>query len=317
MGGISRILCLLFVSMFFCLPTFAITEAEGEIIPSNGGQVHDCIVVLLDASGSMNESMGGDVSASRMDAAKHILEQAIRQAPSETYIGFLVMSGARRYEWIQKLGPSNREALLQSLQAIVPDHSTPLGTFMKAAADELLRMREAQHNEGMYTLLVLTDGQANPQREEEMVERFTPEIRSRGILIHAVGIDMDTEHTLATQADTYQNANNAQALEERVRQVFAEVSSASDPQLAADAYLTIAPLSTDVAMAIVKGLGTSVRGNHPIGEDPPKTVDQADASAQPSAEAVEADGLAPKWIFLGLIIVSLVIIVLVWRILEG
>lgn len=319
MGGISRILCLLFVSMLFCLPTFAGLEMDGMMVtrPIEKTSVHDCIVVLLDASGSMNERMGGEASESRMDAAKRILEQAIRNAPPETYIGFLVMSGTRRYEWIQKLGPSDRTALLQSLQAIVPDHSTPLGTFMKAAADELLHMREAQHNEGMYTLLVLTDGQANPRREEEMVERFTPEIRSRGILIHAVGIDMDTEHTLATQADTYQNANNAQALEERVRQVFAEVSSASDPQLAADAYLTIAPLSTDVAMAVVKGLGTSVQGNHPIGEDPPQAGDQAAVPSQPSAEAVEEEKIPFLVILFFMIIICGAFGVLFWTILEG
>lgn len=291
MGGITRILCLLFFLGFLCPSALA----QGVTTPDE--QVHDCIVVLLDASGSMNETFQGNET--RMDAAKRILTQAIASAPPETYIGFLVMSGARDYEWMQKLGSSDRQALLTNVQMIRPDRSTPLGSYLKMAADELLAMRERQHNQGMYTLLVLTDGQANPDREERRVKKFTPEIRSRGILIHAVGIDMSEEHTLATQADTYQSATNAQALESRVREVFAEVSSATDPRLAADAYEMIAPLPTDVAMAIVQGLGTASKDNYPIGEEKPVKQDEAASQqATPADQAQEAGGCSAGQIML-------------------
>ena len=279
MGGITRILCLLFFLAFLC--PFSLAQE----VAAPDEQVHDCLVVLLDASGSMNESFQDNET--RMDAAKRILTQAIASAPKETYIGFLVMSGAHDYKWVQRLGSSDRQALLDQVQTIRPNRSTPLGTYLKHATDELLSMRERQHNQGMYTLLVLTDGQANPEKEERLVMEFTPEIRSRGILIHAVGIDMSEDHTLATQADTYQNAQSAQALERRVREVFAEVSSATDPLLAADAYEAIAPLPTDVAMAIVQGLGIASKDNHPIGEEKPVKQDEAASSQNTSADQAQ------------------------------
>ncbi|MFA4845626.1 MAG: vWA domain-containing protein [Patescibacteria group bacterium] len=291
MGDIRQILSVLLLCLLLCFPAHAVREIDvpGDVAVAtqqSEEKAHDCIVVLLDASGSMDEHMDRKSKESRIDAAKRILTSAITQAPSDTYIGFLVMSGSARYEWMQKLGPFDRGTLLTRVKEIRPSGNTPLGTNMKMAADELLTMREKQHNQGMYTLLVLTDGQANPAEEERKVLAFTPEIRSRGILIHAVGIDMDQTHPLATQADTYQNTDSAQALEKRVKEVFAEVSSAADPKLAEDAFLAIAPLPTDVAAAIVQGLSTSVRGNWPIGEQPkpPKGDASAATTDQPSAD---------------------------------
>ena len=76
---------------------------------------------------------------------------------------------------------------------------------MKKGADTLLKARKSQYGYGSYRLLVVTDGEAS---DPGLVERFTPDIISRGIITDVIGVDMNKAHTLATKVHSYRSAND-------------------------------------------------------------------------------------------------------------
>lgn len=130
---------------------------------------------------------------------------------------------------------------------------------MKRGADALLEARKKQFGYGTYRLLVVTDGEAN---DRNLVEGYTPDIISRGITIDVIGVDMESEHTLATKVHTYRSADNPDSLRQAITEVFAEVSSADTGQADEDAFELIADLPKQTASEMLKSLSTT--GNDPI-----------------------------------------------------
>ncbi|MFH1999336.1 MAG: VWA domain-containing protein, partial [Planctomycetota bacterium] len=153
------------------------------------------VVIVLDASGSMQEKMSG-TSVCKMDAAKDALKEVLKQVPEATQIGLLVFCknlGAN--EWIYPLGPRVDSKLIRAIDLPQPGGGTPLGEYMKKGADRLLEQRRMQHGYGTYKLLVVTDGEA---QDQNAVDLYVPEVMARGITVDVIGVDMQTTHTLAT-----------------------------------------------------------------------------------------------------------------------
>jgi len=78
----------------------------GLQICSADDDIHkDNIVVILDASGSMQDKFSGDRTKSKMEAAKEALQEVLAKVPDDTQIGLLVFSGANvRNEWVYPAG---------------------------------------------------------------------------------------------------------------------------------------------------------------------------------------------------------------------
>lgn len=251
--------------------------------PAAAQEAHDCVVIVLDASGSMNDMMPRSGGKTKMDAAKAAIKTVVKDVDQETYVGLLVFSGSyKNSDWLQELGPRSDPKMFDALDLIQADGGTPLGTYIKKGADALLDKRDEQLGYGSYRLLVVTDGEADAGRERTLMEEYTPEVLARGITLDAIGVNMDRHHTLATRSHSYATADNPEQLTTALREVFAEVTAQPGDDTVDDAFAVLAPLPDEMAMAMIEALCSS--GNHPIGEQPPDPDAPAEEAAATAAD---------------------------------
>lgn len=218
------------------------------------------VVVLLDDSGSMDDRMRSRNGVVRkIDAAKKALLSVLNQVPDDAKVGVLVLNGQTGDgEWIIPLGPVDKRENSQAISRIKAYGGTPLGQFMKSAADELLKLRETEHY-GSYRLLIVSDGEAN---DGNFVEAFLPDIMARGISVDVIGVDMKQTHSLAKQVHSYRKADDSQALQVAISEALAE-SSATDSDTNESDFELLASIPGELAAAALGAL-TSV-DNQPIG----------------------------------------------------
>ena len=241
--------------------------------PLGQAQMHvtDNVVVVVDASGSMGTPMKGS-NTDRMTVAKNALQQVLGQIPETTHVGVLVFPAGN---WVYPLGPRDDTRLAGAIDSITAQGGTPLGQYMKLGADALLGARKKQFSYGTYRLLVVTDGEAN---DPDLVEGYTPDIVSRGITIDAIGVEMQSQHTLATKVHSYRSADDPKSLRRAITEVFAEVSATDAGKTGEDAFELIADLPVATAEAMLNSLSTT--GNNPIVQR--AVMSRADPIQQPS-----------------------------------
>ena len=227
----------------------------GLQICSADDDIHkDNIVVILDASGSMQDKFSGDRTKSKMEAAKAALQEVLSKIPDDTHIGLLVFSGANiRNEWAYPLGPKDTQKLTAAIHQPQPGGNTPLGKYIRIGANRLLEQREKQYNYGNYRLLVVTDGEAS---DTDKVKHYTPEILNRQIRVDVIGVDMKTDHMLANVVDSYRKADNPGELVAAVSQILAETDDTGTDVGGEDAFEYIAPLSSEIAADLIQQLTT-------------------------------------------------------------
>ncbi len=222
---------------------------------------HDNVVIVLDGSGSMGTEMES-MDVSRMNAAKDALKRVLVQVPETTYVGLLVFSRVHRSQpWLFPLGPRDESKLVAAIEKVKEGGGTPLGEHMKIGADRLLEERAKQFGYGSYRLLVVTDGEAGDQ---DKVEQFTPEILGRGLLVDVIGVDMESDHTLATKVHSYRRADDPESLSKALAEVFAEVSMSGDDAAAENEFELLEGLPFEVASVMLSALAAP--SNVPIGE---------------------------------------------------
>lgn len=248
----------------------------------------DNVVIVLDASGSMDRPMGG---VKKIDAAKTALKTVLKTIPASTHVGLLVFSASNVKDWAYPLGPRDDAKLNAAIDLPVPYGNTPLGTFMKIGADRLLEARKAQFGYGTYRLLVVTDGEAN-QEPIDLVEVNTKDIMSRGITVDAIGVAMGRRHTLARKSHSYRSADNPESLRKAITEVFAEVGKQQTQSTEDDAFAIIAGLPDELAAEIVKTLAG--QSNDPIGQKKPAqpAKPQASSGGQPQNQSSVTPGQA-------------------------
>jgi hypothetical protein len=252
-------------------------------------QQTDNIVIILDASGSMNNIMPG-TPRSKMQTAKDALTKVLNNIPASTQVGLLVFSGRNKSnDWLQPLGPMNQSRLNETLQALArltPDGSTPLGKYLKIGADRLLEQRKKQLNFGTCTLLIVTDGQAT---DMALVNGHTPDILSRGIRMDVIGVAMDDDHSLAHKVHRYRRADNPEALDQAIAQTMAEVGSRStDGNSDDESFSLIKALPDGIPQAVIKSLTTY--NDKPIHF----THGNATNAAQPAPKPTPVNGATPR-----------------------
>ena len=264
---------------------------------------HGNVVILLDASGSMGRPMA-DSQMTKMAAAKAALRETLTQAPPDTHIGLLVFSahGAPQ-EWFYPLGPREDARLLEAIDAPSPGGGTPLGKYIRRAADRLLEQRARQRGYGAYRLLIVTDGEAD---DPDKVDRYTAEILARGVTMDVIGVDMKSDHTLAAKAHSYRRANDPESLRKAVADVFAEVADAGGDAAAENAFAEIAPIPSEIAAAMLEALARS--GNEPIGGSRERAA--ARPATRISAQQTPTQTRARRTSFLSTPIVTLIVVFL-------
>jgi uncharacterized protein YegL len=229
------------------------------------------VVVVLDDSGSMESSMRG--GQQKMQVAKQALQTVLEDLPDDAKVGVLALnSKVGGNPWIVPLGPVDRTGLQRQISRINAAGSTPLGAAMKQAADALLTERE-KNVYGTYRLLIVTDGEAT---DENLVERYLPKIKSRGLVTDVIGVAMSEDHSLATKVNTYRRGDDPQSLTQAIAEVFAETSD-DDLTTGQSDYELLAGLPNEVAAAAVYSL--SQIDNQPISES---AADESAVADMPS-----------------------------------
>jgi hypothetical protein len=242
------------------------------------GQDRANVVIVLDASGSMSETLRGS-HVVKMDAAKAALKEVLRKVPADTQVGLLVFSAVeKRNGWLYPLGPRDEARLARAIDLAAPGGHTPLGRYIKIGADRLLEERRRQLGYGTFRLLVVTDGEAN---DPDLVERHVPEVIARGITLDVIGVDMAKTHTLANRVHSYRRADDPESLRRAIAEVFAELADSGTDVAAEEAFEILAGIPDEMAAAMLTALGTS--GNQPIAEVPRQTPAPAPAAPAPAA----------------------------------
>jgi hypothetical protein len=236
-------------------------------------QASQNVVIVFDDSGSMNTGLRSNPSVSRMDAAKTALTSVVQQLPADTKLGLVCLNGGwQPDQWLIPLAPLNRDLALQKISQLGPTGGTPLGGCMKAGADGLLALREKEHY-GNYRLLIVTDGEAN---DSNLVEAYLPDILTRGVQVDAIGVDMASDHSLATKVHNYRRGDDPNQLQQAIAATFAETTGSGDG--AAEDFAIVAALPDGAADKYLKALQEV--SNAPIGERKSNPIINGDGTIQ-------------------------------------
>ena len=237
------------------------------------------VMVVLDASGSMNDAMPGS-RQSKMTVATEALVKVLQTVPAGTDVGVIVFGGRGKpggRDEILPLGPLNPQKLADlaaTLAQLRGNGGTPLDRYLKTGADALLAQRQTQLGYGTYRLLVVTDGEAD---KPKLVDAVVPDVLSRGVGIDVVGVAMNDRITLAERANSYRTAGDEAALRRAVGQVFAEVAAGRGDAAAAEGdFALLAGLPDGAAQQFLGALTRAKPGN--VGDAPPPPP----ASGEPS-----------------------------------
>ncbi|MBI2473136.1 VWA domain-containing protein [Candidatus Uhrbacteria bacterium] len=249
--------------------------------------IHNTTVIVLDGSGSMDESMRDQAtgqSVKKMDAAKKALKDVIAKVPSDTHVGILVFTSGRM-GWLTDppLGQV-QENIFSALDQVSPGGGTPLGLGIKNGTDMLLHDRQTQNNVGRYQLIVVTDGE---NTQGPGVDEYAPLVAPRGIRMDVIGVAMPggATHQLAQWADSYQPADDAVSLQTALKKAI--VVEAGGKDAPAD-FSATAGLPMEVAKVWLAAL-SQTPPNYPLGEQPPvETKPNPASAAVPVAEAPPA-----------------------------
>ncbi len=272
-------------------PVKACALVGGLFLPQllEAESLRDNIVVILDASGSMKEAMRSS-GRQKMQVAKEALREVLARSVKETTnLGILVFSSSNlKSDVLYPLGPVDRARLEEVAMLPEPGHGTPLGTYLKKGADMLLQQREKQEGYGTYRLLVVTDGEAS---DSNLVDRFLPDILSRGITLDVIGVDMKSTHPLATRVHSYRKADDPQALAAAISEVLAEIGGTDEDVPGSDAFTLLETIPSELASSMLAAL-TETR-NAPIGAQRESSAPQSTASSRSSPQTSPPPPVAP------------------------
>jgi hypothetical protein len=180
----------------FVLPPEQLVSRAAAGLASSGSTIayHDIPVVstrlcfLVDRSGSMAEKIGTDKKTTRLDAAKDQLVRVVEKLPETHLVNLIAYESGVQPLWdgLQKLDPDNRDKLLATAKAL------PLG----AGTNIFDALEQAFADPKVDTIYLLTDGQPSAGRvraPDEIVEEVRRWNRTRQIVIHCIGLGIDSD----------------------------------------------------------------------------------------------------------------------------
>lgn len=280
----------------------------------------DTVVVVFDASGSMDENIpvkdGKELE--KMKVAKLALAKSLLGIPKGTNVGVLVFSASNldtNQEWVYPIGPVDKTKLAAAIQLPLPGGGTPLGEYIKKGADALLAEREKNRGYGNYTLVVVTDGIAS---DGGLVETYVPLVMARGIKLNVIGLAIRADDFLAERSTSYQSADDVDSLATAVSKAVAEIPSDKDGRVDASWFAEIEPIPTELARASLAALNSTITQNQPIGEQPKvvMVVDDQGKVTQVANAQVPDEGMG-FFVWIGVLFVGAIILAFVVTIVKN
>ena len=163
--------------------------------------------VVFDGSGSM---------ANKIDVAKQATEEFIANVPDDVNLGLFVFDAQGVSERVP-LG-TDRQAFLEAVKAIRPDHGTPLSTAIRTATERLKEQYRKQLGYGEFNILIVTDGAAN--NGQQMVN-MAVEAERWGMVLYTIGFGI-SGHSLEQYSYRYLPANDKAKLRDALSDMVAE-----------------------------------------------------------------------------------------------
>ncbi|HEY3096486.1 MAG TPA: extracellular solute-binding protein [Acidimicrobiia bacterium] len=130
-------------------------------------------LMVIDVSGSMGESAGGEGGPTKLDLVKKAAVDALGQFKPDDDVGLWIFStGISRtdptdYAEVMPIAPigAQREAMAAKINDLIPTQGTPLYTVTKAADDRLVETFDAQR---INAVLLLTDGKNEDSNNNDL-----------------------------------------------------------------------------------------------------------------------------------------------------
>jgi len=168
----------------FCLPLLAAADKPASV-PATPPPA--ATLIVLDASGSMKELIGGE---SKMDIAKRAVSELVAGLPDEVRLGLVVYSHRKPQdcEDIELLLPPaklDRKAFVATVNAIKPKGRTPLSAALEFAAAKL------EYTKQPASIILVPDGLETCGRNPcETAAR----LKAAGVsfVVHAVAFDLSS-----------------------------------------------------------------------------------------------------------------------------
>ena len=154
--------------------------------------------------------------------------------------------------------------------------SPKLGTFNSKPATfscHCINKRQKRGNVGSYKLLVVSDGEAGDQvlnrasqhRDGSPKPGVLEDVKSRGIIIDAIGLDMQKDHPLSKEINgKYMRGDDPASLAKAIQSAVAEVGFAGPKDASEEAFQIVQELPETFTTSALKGL--TIFANQPIGE---------------------------------------------------
>ncbi|MEW5826743.1 MAG: VWA domain-containing protein [Candidatus Bipolaricaulota bacterium] len=177
--------------------------ALGLVIPLAASGTPANLVIILDASNSMNKPFGGET---RISAARAALSDFVTRMPEEGNVGLLVFGHRINYQnevescqdisFLFPLAPFTRalgEDMAAAVVQVTPQGKTPLADSLTQAANAI-----AADGQGG-AIVLISDGEGNCSGLDvvaaQMLATMTPPIA-----LHVVGLDLEIEASEALRA---------------------------------------------------------------------------------------------------------------------
>ncbi len=177
-------------------------------------------VVIFDDSGSMDNK---DADGNRkISTAKNAVVEWSKSVPNGANVGLVSFHNG---VWpLQNLDPTSKEQLISTVRDIKHGGGTPLSAAFETSFLMLTKQGLRQLGYGEYTLVVITDGQADNDSQLNRWVRFV--LNNSPIQIYTIGFGIGTAHTLNQPGLTqYRPAENLAELRKGVKEVLAESQS--------------------------------------------------------------------------------------------
>ncbi|MFH1153224.1 MAG: vWA domain-containing protein [Pseudomonadota bacterium] len=175
--------------------------------------------VVLDCSGSMAEK-GCSRGLPKLAVAKQSLAKFAGLVPADANLGLIVFQSNTITELIP-LGRDNREQFSQAVNQTRSSGGTPLFSAIRAGYIQVETQGKKQLGYGEYTLVIVTDGEANAGQDPMEIVQWI--LANTPVQIHTIGFCIGTHHSLNIPGRTiYKAADSPEQLEKGLQDVLAE-----------------------------------------------------------------------------------------------
>lgn len=187
--------------------------------------------IIFDASGSMNDTLGGQFAERKIDIAKTFLLDFVQKLPTDTSVALRAFGhrggGCEDIDLLMPLQKKASSALVDAIQGFQPRGATPLSGALESAFQDF-QGHEGEHN----NIVLISDGQQSPKCPGDPCETVR-RLRAQGIdvTVHVVGFDVNQNETAQLEciAEThgggrYYDAKSEQDFQQAMLDLFPIVS---------------------------------------------------------------------------------------------